>query len=260
MSSVLAAARRHLPLLLTLGALAFVLRDLGLADPARLARGVVNIGIFSGDLFPPDPTMLVTVAWAVVETIEIAFAGTLLGFALALPIALIATPAVSGPPISAVLRAGLAFVRTIPALLWAILFVVAVGLGPAAGALGVAMYSLGYLGKLLSDAFDAVDPEVVEAVRAVGVSPLQLARLAILPEAGHAVLAQLLFVFESNVRASSILGFVGAGGVGFYLLGYVQALQYDRLMTALFVTFAAVLVIDALGQRIRRRYLIPATA
>ena len=115
------------------------------------------------------------------------------------------------------------------------------------------------MGKLFTDAFDGVDPEVVEAVRAVGAGPVQLARLAILPEASHAVLAQLLFVFEYNVRASSILGFVGAGGVGFYLLGYVQALQYDRLMTALLVTFAAVIVIDMLGERIRRRYLIPAT-
>ncbi len=259
MSGRLAAIRRRLPLLLTLAVLAVVLRDLGLADASRLARGVGNIGIFSRDLFPPDLSVALTVGWAVIETVEIAFAGTLLGFALALPIALIATPAVSGALVATVLRAGLTFVRTIPALLWAILFVVAVGLGPAAGTLAVAMYSLGYMGKLFTDAFDGVDPEVVEAVRAVGAGPVQLARLVILPEASHAVLAQLLFVFEYNVRASSILGFVGAGGVGFYLLGYVQALQYDRLMTALLVTFAAVIVIDMLGERIRRRYLIPAT-
>ena len=255
--SGLAVVRRHAASLLTLVALAAVLVDLGLADAARLAAGLANIGTFSRDLFPPDPAVVVPVAGAMIETVEIAFAGTLLGFALALPLALAATEAVSGRAISAALRALLAFVRTIPSLLWAIVFVVAVGLGPAAGALGIAMYSLGYMGKLFSDAFEGVDPEVLEAVRAVGAGRVQLARFAILPESAHAVLAQLLFVFEYNVRASSILGFVGAGGIGFYLLGYVQALQYDRLMTALLVTFAAVLLIDAASERLRQRYVVP---
>lgn len=254
------AARRHATLLLTVGVLAVVLVDLGLADPGRLARGVANMATFSADLFPPDPAVVAVVAGAMVETVEIAFAGTLLGFVLALPMALAATEAVSGRVLSVALRTLLSFVRTIPSLLWAILFVVAVGLGPAAGALGIAMYSLGYMGKLFSDAFEAVDAEVLEAVRAAGAGRVQLARFAILPEAGHAVLAQLLFVFEYNVRASSILGFVGAGGVGFYLLGYVQALQYDRLMTALLVTFAAVVVIDSASARLRQRYVIPATS
>ncbi len=256
MSTVLRAEiRKHIPSALTLLVLAVVLADLGLLDPGRLARGAQNIGTFSGDLFPPDFAVAATVAYAVIETVEIAFAGTLIGFAIALPSALVATEAVTGRAVSRTVRAVLAFIRTIPSLLWAILFVVAVGLGPAAGALGVAMYSAGYMGKLFSDTFDGVDPEVIEAVRAVGAGRAQLARFAILPEASHAVLSQLLFVFEYNVRASSILGFVGAGGIGFYLLGYLQALQYDRLMMAILVTFAVVVIIDLISERLRKRYL-----
>lgn len=237
------------------GGLVAVLWHLGLADGPLLARGARNIGIFAQDLVPPDASVLPAVAGAMVETVEIAFAGTLLGFIGALPLALAANDTVSGRPVAGAVRMFLALVRTIPALLWAILFVVAVGLGARAGVLGLAMYSMGYMGKLFADAFDDIDPEVVEAVRGVGVGRLQLARFAILPEAANAVLAQTLFVFEYNVRASSILGFVGAGGIGFYLLGYVQSLQYDRLMTAILVTFAAVVVIDQASVRVRRRFL-----
>ncbi len=233
---------------------------LGLLDLPQLARGAGNLLLFARDLVPPDASVVRVVAVAMLETVEMAFVGTIIGFALALPLALLATEVVGGRALAPALRAALTFVRTIPSLLWAIIFVVAVGLGPAAGTLGIALYSLGYLGKLLYEAFDGVDPEVIEATRAVGASRLQLARHAVLPEAAHLVVAQLLFVFEYNVRASSILGFVGAGGVGFYLLGYLQALQYRRLSTALLVTFAVVVVIDAASARLRRRYLVPALA
>ena len=199
--------------------------------------------------------MLPTVARAMLETLQIAFVGTALGFILALPLALAASPILFGRAVAGVVRLLLAFVRTVPALLWAIVFVVAVGLGPAAGALGVALYSLGYMGKLFYETFEGVDPEVLEAARGVGASRLQLARYALLPEAANGVLAQLLFMFEYNVRASSIMGFVGAGGIGFYLLGYIQLLQYDNLMTALLVTFAVVVLIDRLSARLRRTVL-----
>jgi phosphonate transport system permease protein len=111
------------------------------------------------------------------------------------------------------------------------------------------------MGKLFYETFEGVDPEVLEAARGVGANRLQLARFALIPEAANAVLAQLLFMFEYNVRASSIMGFVGAGGIGFYLLGYIQLLQYDNLTTALLVTFVAVVLIDRLSARLRRTVL-----
>lgn len=247
---------RGLSLLLAV-ALLVSLGDVGLLDLRRLGRGVTNIGIFLSELFPPHWGVLPTVSAAMVETVEIAFVGTVLGFGLALPMALVANRLLFGPLVADAVKFILALVRTVPALLWAIIFVVAVGLGPAAGTLGVALYSLGYMGKIFYEAFEGVDPEVLEAVRGVGCGPLHLARYAILPEAANIVLAQLLFMFEYNVRASSILGFVGAGGIGFYMLGYIQALQYDRLFTALLVTLVVVIVIDRLSARVRSRVLPP---
>lgn len=238
-------------------ALVAAFADIGLLDLGRVARGVRNLGEFAAALFPPDASTLPTLAEAMVETIEIAFVGTAIGFALALPMALLASPVLFGPSVTAPVKLVLAAVRTVPSLFWAIVFVVAVGLGPAAGALGVAFYSLGYLGKLLYETFDGVDPEVVEAVWSVGASRVQLARYAIIPEAANGVLAQLLFMFEYNVRASSIMGFVGAGGIGFYLLGYIQLLRYDLLLTALILTLAVVVLIDRASSLLRRTFLFP---
>lgn len=237
--------------------LVLVLADIGLLDPGKLGRGAVNLAVFVGALFPPDPDSLPTLGEAMLETLEIAFAGTAIGFAIALPLALLASPVLFGPSVTGPVKLVLAMVRTVPSLFWGIVFVVAVGLGPAAGALGIALYSLGFLGKLLYETFDGVDPEVVEALRGVGASRAQLARYALLPEAANGIIAQLLFMFEYNVRASSIMGFVGAGGIGFYLLGYIQLLRYDLLLTALLLTLAVVILIDRLSALLRRMFLYP---
>lgn len=244
---------------IAIGALLVVsLSRLGLLDAARLGRGLRNLGDFAASLFPPDPRTLPTLAGAMVETLEIAFVGTALGVALALPLALLASPVLFGSAVTAPVKLVLAIVRTVPSLFWAIVFVVAVGLGPAAGALAIALYSLGYLGKLLYETFDAVDPEVIEAIRGAGAGRLQLARYAMIPEAANGILAQVLFMFEYNVRASSIMGFVGAGGIGYYLLGYIQLFRYDLLLTALIVTLVVVIAIDRASALIRRVYVFPA--
>ncbi|MBM4420282.1 MAG: ABC transporter permease subunit [Chloroflexi bacterium] len=248
------------PVLWAAAAVALVasLADIGLLDAARLGRGVRNLGTFAGALFPPDPRVLPELGEAMVETLEIALVGTALGFALALPAALLASPLLFGPLVTGPIKLVLAFVRTVPSLFWGIVFVVAVGLGAAAGALGIAAYSLGYLAKLLNDAFDGVDPEVIEAVRGTGAGRLALARYALLPESANAIFSQLLFVFEYNVRASSIMGFVGAGGIGFYLLGYTQLLRYDLLLTGLLLTLAVVVVIERVSAIVRRSVALQA--
>ncbi len=240
-----------------LAVLLFCLWNVGLLDPTRLANGARNIALFGRDLFPPDWGVLGTVAHALLETLQIAFAGTVLGFAIALPLSLLASHLLFPAPLAAAAKLALAFIRTVPTLLWAIVFVVAFGLGPAAGTLGVAFYTTGYLGKIFYEAYEAVDAEVLEAVRSVGCSRVQLARYALLPEAANILLAQALFMFEYNVRASAILGFVGAGGIGFYLLGYIQSLRYDRLMTALLATLAVVILIDRLSAWVRSMVLVP---
>lgn len=245
------SSRAWLPHVVIALLLLLAMGQMDLLDAGRWSKGGGNLVEFSKSLFPPNLRVLPTIAGAMLETIQIAFVGTILGFLLALPLALPATRTLFHPAITGVLKLVLGAVRTIPALLWAIVFVVAFGLGPAAGTLGITFYTLGYLGKLYYEAFEGVDQEVLQAVQGTGANRLQLLRFALVPEAANTILSQLLFMFEYNVRASSIMGFVGAGGIGFYLLGYVQLLQYRNLTTAMLATLVVVLVIDAVSARIR---------
>lgn len=240
--------------------LAASLVHLGLFEGDRLLRGLRNLGVFAGDLFPPDtdPELLRTLLRSLVETVEMAFAGTLLGALVGLPLAVLAAKPLAGAYVARATRVLLAFLRTVPSLLWALLFVILFGLGPVAGVLGLAMYTLGYVGKLYYEALEGLDPDVLEAVRATGASRLQLVRHAALPEAGNALASQLLYAFEYNVRASSILGFVGAGGIGFYMARSLETLAYDRLATAVLMLFALVVLIDGVSRVVRRRFLLDA--
>ncbi|MSQ41089.1 MAG: phosphonate ABC transporter, permease protein PhnE [Dehalococcoidia bacterium] len=237
--------------LLVAGAAVVSLAGMGLLDPVEIARAVARLGSFVGDLFPPNPTVLPTLARAMGETVQIAFVGTLLGFLFSFPLAFLAAQNLFGITVTGPVRFLLGIVRTIPSLLWAVVFVVAFGLGPAAGALGVAFYTVGYLGKLYYEAFEGVDPEVVEAVKSVGGTRLQLLVYAVLPESANALVSQFLFMFEYNIRSSTIMGFVGAGGIGFYMLGYLQLLQYRNLLTALLLTLAVVMAVDYASGKLR---------
>ena len=143
-------------------------------------------------------------------------------------------------------------------LLWAIIFVILVGLGPLAGTLGIAAYTVGYLAKIYADLFEGTDPEIIEAVQSTGASKLQLVRFVIVPEAANAILAQVLFMLEYNIRASSVLGFVGAGGLGFVIQVYLQSLDYQRLATILLLVLVIVLVMDGISAWVRKHYLLSA--
>jgi phosphonate transport system permease protein len=227
------------------------LNDIGLIDAGVWRRGAENLIEFAGLLIPPDWSVLDTLIDAMLETIQMAFIGTLLGLLISLPLAVLGTRTLFGPAVTVPARLLVGAIRTVPALLWGVIFVVGFGLGPAAGALGVALYSVGYLGKLYYEAFEDVDSEVLEAVRATGANRTQLVVFAVLPESTNALVSHLLFMFDYNIRASSIMGFVGAGGIGFYILGYVERLQYEKLMTALILTFVVVMAVDYLSARLR---------
>jgi phosphonate transport system permease protein len=226
--------------------------DIGLLKVGVWGPAIANLVEFAGSLLPPNTEVLPTLVEAMLETIQIAFVGTLLGFAASLPLAFLGTRTLFGPAVTTSVRLLVGAIRTVPALLWGVVFVVGFGLGPAAGAMGVALYSIGYLAKLYYEAFEDVDPEVLEAVKATGARRPQLIVYAILPESTNAIISQVLFMFEYNVRASSIMGFVGAGGIGFYMLGYLQLLQYENLMTALLLTFVVVMAVDFLSARLRQ--------
>ena len=238
------------------GLLLAVLAHLGLFDAERLLKGLGNLAIFVQDTVPPDTSVLPTVSRALLETVEMAFAGTALGFLLSVPLALLGANVLAPAPLVLAVRLLTGIVRTIPSLLWAVVFVIVVGLGPLAGTLALAVYTVGYLAKLYVEAFEGVDPEVLEAVRGVGARPWHLARYVIWPESANYVLSQFLFMLEYNIRASSILGLVGAGGIGFYLNVYINSLAYSRVAVILMLILAVVLVMDGVSTVIRRRYLL----
>ena len=237
------------------GIVLYLAYSTGFFDLEKLSSGSKNLIVFSGDLYPPDFSVAETLLYSIFETIQMALMGTVLGFIAAFPLGLLGARNISGRSMSAFVRLVLGAIRTIPALLWAIIFVVAFGLGPLPGTLGLAIYSVGYLSKLYYEAFEAVDQEVIEAVRATGISRLKEIRFVVVPESMNHILSQLFFMFEYNVRSSAILGFVGAGGIGFYMINYIQLFQYQRLTTAILLTLAVVLIIDFVSARIRDKFL-----
>ena len=237
-----------------------VLAHLGFFDIERLARGFRNLGILSSEMVPPDIAILPTASAALWETVEMSFAGTLLGFLASLPLSILGTRRLFSSWVSSFARFIAAGIRTIPVLLWAIIFVILVGLGPLAGTFGIAAYTVGYLAKIYADLFEGTDPEIVEAVQSTGASKLQLVRFVIIPEAANAVLAQVLFMLEYNIRASSVLGFVGAGGLGFIIQIYLQSLDYRRLATVLLLVLVVVLAMDGISAWLRKRFLLSAQA
>jgi len=246
-----------LPLTISMFLLA-VLAHLGFFDWQRLARGFRNLGILGSEMIPPDMGILPTAGAALWETVEMSFAGTLLGFLASLPLSIFGTRRLFASWITGVARFAAAGIRTIPVLLWAIIFVILFGLGPLAGTFGIAAYTVGYLAKIYADLFEGTDPEILEAVASTGASRLQLVRFVFLPEGANAILTQLLFMLEYNIRASSILGFVGAGGLGFVMQVYLQTLDYRRLASVLLLILVIVLFMDGMSAWIRKRYLLSA--
>lgn len=224
--------------------------------PARLS-GITNLIGLAREAFPPDTALIPTALRAVLETIQIAFLGTLLGTVLALPLGLLGCRNLFGRAITIPTRLVLAAVRTLPALLWAVIFVIAVGLGSLAGVLASAVYTVGYLGKLQYEAIEGIDPAPLHAVSSAGASGGQLIRYVVLPEAANHLVSQILFMFEYNVRASSIFGFVGAGGIGFYIAGYLTVFDYQSVLTLLLAVLFTILVIDYISVRLRDRFLTP---
>ena len=252
-------SKLFLPIITALFLLA-VLAHLGFFDWERLARGVRNMRILSAEMVPPDLTILPTAGAALWETVEMSFAGTLLGSLASLPLSILATRRLFSDWISRLARFVAAGIRTIPVLLWAIVFVILVGLGPLAGTFGIAAYTIGYLAKIYADLFEGTDPEIIEAVQSTGASKLQLVRFVIIPETANAILAQVLFMLEYNIRASSILGFVGAGGLGLIVQIYLQNLDYRRLATVLLLVLVIVLIMDGISAWLRRRFLLSTQA
>lgn len=221
----------------------------------RLERAGYALSTFGSEFWPPDFTVWQEALAGLVETVQIAILGTLIGFALSLPLGLFASTTLFSRTVTLPARLAAAGTRVPPSILWAIFFVIIFGLGPLAGVAAIALYSMGFLAKLQYEAFEGIPRDALEALRAMGATRLQVAWHAAVPEAANALRSQALFMFEYNVRASTVVGLVGAGGIGQLLRIQLQFFQYDRVFATLLIIFAAVLLIDAASLVIRRRFM-----
>jgi phosphonate transport system permease protein len=218
----------------------------GRAGAARLLRGFAN----------PDlsPEFLAIVARAAIETMAIAIAGLALSCGIGLPLAVLIAANVDAPRwLRRTARTTGAVLRGIPELLWALVFVAAVGLGPAAGVFAIALHGSGLLAKLCSEQLEAVDPAPVEAVRLTGASRSATALLATIPQARTGLTSLVLYQWECNIRTATVVGFVGAGGIGQALDISLRLFRYDELSTLVLAVLLLILGVDALSRVVRRR-------
>jgi phosphonate transport system permease protein len=233
-------------------ALGWIAWDTG-ADPVRFVRGLPWIFDILGRMLPPDLRVLPAALLGAVKTVEIALLGTAVAAVLALPLGVISARNVAAPRVFYPARVVLNFFRSVDTLVYALIFVAAVGLGPFPGVLAVVAYTTTSLAKLYSEAVEGIDRGPVDAVTATGATRLQILRFGVLPQVLPLFLSYVLYRLETNIRAATVLGFVGAGGIGFYLQTYLRMIDYPAASTVLLVTVAMVMVVDALSSKLRER-------
>ena len=221
----------------------------------RFVEGVPFVLDFLRRMLPPDPSVLGHALRGATQTLQIAIVGTGIAAILALPVGFLAARNVSPPWLFYVARSILNMFRSVDTLVYALIFVAAVGLGPFPGVLAVVAYTATVLAKLYSEAIESIDPGPVEAVAATGATQLQLLRWGIVPQLVPQFLSFTLYRFETNIRAAAILGFVGAGGIGFYIQTYLRMLNYPAASTVLLVLVALVMVVDFASSRLRARLI-----
>lgn len=242
---------------------------------SNIGDAISNFSILGREAWPPDFTVVTKRAsWAhppcesdsewicspaivgMVQTLEIAFLSTVFGTIFALPLAVMSATNLAPPLMAQITRNVLAALRVVPSLIWALIFVIIVGIGPLAGVIAMTMYTVGYLGKLQYEALEGVSREPLEVARAMGLPTWQVARFFAIPAAGNSLISQMLFMFEYNVRHGSVIGLVGAGGVGWYMQYYLEPFKmYDKVLALIIVMYCTVILIDQISLRFRRRFI-----
>jgi phosphonate transport system permease protein len=219
----------------------------------RVIEGLPFMWDFLRRMVPPDPSVLGNALRGAIQTIQIALIGTAVAALLALPMGFAAARNAAPPWLFYGARLLLNAFRAIDTLVYALFFVAAVGLGPFPGVLAIVVYTATVLAKLYSEAIEAIDPGPVEAVRATGATPLQVLRWGVLPQLVPQFLSFTLYRFETNIRAAAVLGFVGAGGIGFYIQTYLRLLNYPAAASVLLVLIVLVMIVDFASSRLRAR-------
>ncbi|HEY1544918.1 MAG TPA: phosphonate ABC transporter, permease protein PhnE [Xanthobacteraceae bacterium] len=224
------------------------------ARPQDLVTGVHGMADIVRRAVPPDFEKFATELWPALETIDIAIFGTFGGVVLAIPLAVLAASNVSpSRPVYFVARAIIGFCRAVPDLVWALFFVTAVGLGPFPGGLALAVHSIGMLGRLFAETIEQMDMAPIDALALTGARRIQIFTHGVMPSVLPSLLGISLYRLDENIRSSLVLGFVGAGGIGFQLLTAMNLFQYREVSLLLIITFVIVQAAERLSAILRER-------
>lgn len=248
-----ASARLATPAMIVaaLGIFIYGLVDLDFS-PSRFAAGLSQLGWISMMMIPPDPgTSLPIYLKALGETLSIALLGTTLAAIFALPVSLLAARNVVPNILRFPVRRFLDSIRGVDTLIWALVWINVVGLGPFAGVLAIAVSDFGAFGKLFSEAIEGADQKQVEGIRASGGSALHEIRFGLMPQVLPVIAGQVLYFIESNTRSATIIGIVGAGGIGLQLAEQIRVLEWQKVSFLILMILVAVAAIDFISGKLR---------
>lgn len=247
-----------LDLLVWGGVAALLISSMDAVDLGNLPQLFTNsdrIQNFAAELLRPDFTDLGLFVAKMWETVQIALWGTFLAVFLGVPLGLAAARNIAPIWVVTPVRWVMNLLRSVPDLVMGLLFVVAVGLGPLAGVLAIALNTAGVLAKLFSEAVEAIDKGPVEGVRATGASPLHEIVWGVIPQVAPLWTSFALYRFESNSRSATVLGLIGAGGIGQVLFDRMNAFDFNGVSAVVIIVIVAVTLIDMLSQAMRKRLL-----
>jgi phosphonate transport system permease protein len=250
-----ARAKRALVVALLLAAIAAAMWRTGVFDHERFSSAWPAIEQLAREMFPPDFSRYQSWLWPLLDTLAMSVAGTALAVALSLPLALLA--ARNTAPNLAFYHAArfvLNLLRSIPELIMGIIFVAMVGFGALPGVLALGIHSIGMVGKFFAESIEHVDPRPIEAANAAGATRLQVVWRAVLPQVLPQLADTAIYRWEYNFRASTVLGAVGAGGIGFELIAALRVLEYAQVSAILICILLCVTVVDALGAAMRKSF------
>ena len=223
--------------------------------PLALVNDAGNMATFLKEFFPPDFHEWRYYLSELIVTLHIAIWGTVLAVVFAVPLSLLASANISPWWVYQPVRRVLDALRSINEMVFAMLFVVAVGLGPFAGALALFVHTTGVLAKLFSEAVEAIDPQPVEGIRATGANVLEEIVYGVIPQVMPLWASYSLYRFESNVRSASVVGMVGAGGIGVVLWEVIRGFQFDKTCAVMLMIILLVSTVDLISARIRKAFI-----
>ncbi|MAI47432.1 MAG: phosphonate ABC transporter, permease protein PhnE [Hyphomicrobiaceae bacterium TMED74] len=227
----------------------------GMFDVERLSEGLPAIGVVGSEMIPPDFTRWQQWIQPMVDTIAMSVAGTTLAVLLSLPIAFLAAKNTSPNRfVYSAARMVLNTLRAIPELIMGIIFVAAVGFGMLPGVLALGLHSIGMVGKFFAESIEHAHPAPIEAAQAAGASPLQVIAHGVVPQVFTQFADVTMYRWEYNFRASTVMGMVGAGGIGTELVGSLRLLDYPQVAAILIVILVAVSIVDGLSGILRKRF------